>query len=378
MRQQFPALLLSANNAPPIINIFQHRSIIFDNDYVPTARLPEGDQDFFKAKDEIEADPVRGRAAIRSNVFADVARCFLPLDNQRARGFRRMQPYFHGFLPEAGMGGFVGEYPSGRYSKAHYHASGAVLVCLTGKGYTFNWPVAFGPRPWRPGTATRSRSSTTCPAAWSPRRRAAGTGFTSTSASARSRCGCVNFWGGPNGGWGHEEDQDKEEIPAWNIYGIEHGGRSINYKNEDPEIRATTSHGWRRRGFCRRCRRRCSKKTSDEDDLGKGLRGAAAGRFAFARRPRAVLGKGLRGAAAGRFAFARYGRLRLPAAHPRPLVGGGRRLPWPRLAERCAGFYPKGTARFGPCRGVRFERRGRYGSRCTAAGATAAGTSLSS
>ena len=47
----------------------------------------------------------------------------------------------------------------------------------------------------------------------------------------------INFWGGPNGRWGHEEDQDKEEIPAWNIYGIEHGGRAINYKNEDPEVR---------------------------------------------------------------------------------------------------------------------------------------------
>ena len=53
------------------------------------------------------------------------------------------------------MGGFVGEYPSGRYSKAHYHASGAVLVCLTGKGYTFNWPVGFGRGPGRPGTVTR-------------------------------------------------------------------------------------------------------------------------------------------------------------------------------------------------------------------------------
>ena len=47
----------------------------------------------------------------------------------------------------------------------------------------------------------------------------------------------INFWGGPNGHWGHEEDQDREEIPAWNIYGIEQGGRSINYRNEDPEVR---------------------------------------------------------------------------------------------------------------------------------------------
>ena len=40
-----------------------------------------------------------------------------------------------------------------------------------------------------------------------------------------------------HGIYGHDEDQDREEIPAWNIYGIEQGGRSINYKNDDPYVR---------------------------------------------------------------------------------------------------------------------------------------------
>src|SRR6478752_234351 len=47
--------------------------------------------------------------------------------------------------------GFIAEYPVGRYSKAHYHQSGAVIVCLKGSGYTFNWPIEAGPRPWQNG-----------------------------------------------------------------------------------------------------------------------------------------------------------------------------------------------------------------------------------
>jgi mannose-6-phosphate isomerase-like protein (cupin superfamily) len=231
-----PALLLASNNAPPIINIFQHRGIIYDNPFVPRARFP-GNEDFFKARDEVEADPVRGRAAIRSNLFPDIAHCFLPLDNQRARGFRRIQPYFHGFIPEAGMGGFVGEYPSGRYSKAHYHASGAVLVCLTGKGYTFNWPVAFGQRPWEAGHGDQVKLLDYVPGGLVAAAPGGGNWFHQHFSIGQEPLRVLNFWGGPNGSWGHEEDQDKEEIPAWNIYGIEHGGRSINYRNEDPYVR---------------------------------------------------------------------------------------------------------------------------------------------
>jgi mannose-6-phosphate isomerase-like protein (cupin superfamily) len=232
-----PALLLASNNAPPIVNIFQHRSIIFDNPFVPSARFSTGAVDFFKARDEVEADPVRGRAAIRSNVFPDVAHCALPLDNQRAKGFRRIQPYFHGFIPEAGMGGFVGEYPSGRYSKAHYHASGAVLVCLTGKGYTFNWPVAAGQRPWEAGHGSSVKVLDYVPGGLVAAAPGGGQWFHQHFSVGRSPLRVLNFWGGPAGGWGNEEDRDKEEIPAWNIYGIEHGGRSINYRNEDPEVR---------------------------------------------------------------------------------------------------------------------------------------------
>src|SRR5438309_1703107 len=111
---------------------------VYDNPWDFSDRYGDSD-DLFKANAVVEREPVRGRAAIRSNVFPDIITSQLPLDNQRAPGYRRIQPYFHGFIPDASTGGFIAEYPAGRYSKAHYHLSGAVLVCLAGQGYTLNW-----------------------------------------------------------------------------------------------------------------------------------------------------------------------------------------------------------------------------------------------
>ena len=91
-----PALIIASNNAPPIMNIFNSRSFIFENSFDFRERY-DGSGDFFKPKTDVEAEPVRGRAAIKSNVFTDIVNCELPLDNQRAPGYRRIQPYFYGY-----------------------------------------------------------------------------------------------------------------------------------------------------------------------------------------------------------------------------------------------------------------------------------------
>ena len=46
---------------------------------------------------------------------------------------------------------WIGEHETGRYSKAHKHASAAVLICVKGKGYTYTWPESLGTRPWEAG-----------------------------------------------------------------------------------------------------------------------------------------------------------------------------------------------------------------------------------
>jgi mannose-6-phosphate isomerase-like protein (cupin superfamily) len=230
-----PALLLAANNAPPVFNIYQSHRFIFENPYDFRERFDESD-DFFKPQNEIEPDEVRGRAAIRSNVFPDIVNCELPLDNQRAPGYRRIQPYYHGFVRDAGTGGFISQYPSGRYSKAHYHQSGAVLVCLRGKGYTFNWPVELGPQPWANGKGDLVKQQEYIPGGLVAAAPGGGNWFHQHFSAGKDPLRVINYWGGPSGQAGGALGDEEEEV-AGNIYGIEEGGRSINYWNEDPFVR---------------------------------------------------------------------------------------------------------------------------------------------
>ena len=230
-----PALLLSANNAPPIMNTYESRRFIFDNPYDAIERFDESDE-FFKPKSQYEPDEVRGRAAVRSNVFPDIVNCELPLDNQRAPGYRRVQPYFHGYVPTAGVGGFIAQYPSGRYSKAHFHQSGAVLVCLRGKGYTFNWPIELGPKPWDSGKGDVVKMQEYVPGGLVAAAPGGGNWFHQHFSVGSDPLRVINYWGGPTGRWGGGDDEG--ETVSGNIYGIEDGGHSINYWNEDPFIRS--------------------------------------------------------------------------------------------------------------------------------------------
>jgi mannose-6-phosphate isomerase-like protein (cupin superfamily) len=234
-----PALLLAANNAPPVFNIFQSHRFIFDNPYDATERFGEA-EDFFKPQNQLERDEVRGRAAIRSNVFPDIVNCELPLDNQRAPGYRRIQPYFYGFVADAGTGGFVSQYPSGRYSKAHYHGSGAVLVCLRGSGYTYNWPTEWGPHPWETGKGEGVKIQEYIPGGLVAAAPGGGNWFHQHFSSGSEPLRVINYWGGPSGHWGivaGEEGGESDEVKAGNIFGIEEGGRTIHYWNEDAHIR---------------------------------------------------------------------------------------------------------------------------------------------
>ncbi|HLH26003.1 MAG TPA: cupin domain-containing protein [Chloroflexota bacterium] len=232
-----PALLIASNNAPPIMNIYQSRSFIFDNPYDFRDRYDMG-EDFFKPKTDLEADEVRGRAAMRSNVFPDIKNCALPLDNQRAPGYRRIQPYFSGFLRDAATGGFIAEYPSGRYSKAHYHLSGAVLVCLKGAGYTFNWPVELGPQPWQAGKGDQVKIQEYKDGGLVAAAPGGGSWFHQHFAVSKEPFRVINYWGGPVAHWGGIFDEPGAgEVKAGNLFGIHEGGRTIMYWEEDPYIR---------------------------------------------------------------------------------------------------------------------------------------------
>ena len=144
-----PALLLAVNSAPRTINAFQNMDFVFNCEFNFDDRLGGNLEDFWNPNDEIEPQPVRGRAMVTSNLLPDIQNAYLPLDNNRGPGFRWVAPNQVG---NTMIQGWLAEYPSGRYAKAHAHASGAVLVCCKGEGFSWTWPSDEGGiTPWQNG-----------------------------------------------------------------------------------------------------------------------------------------------------------------------------------------------------------------------------------
>ncbi len=147
-----PAVLLAGTTGPNVYNMLNNHDAVFNNPYVFRDRF-SGADDFFKPKDEIEPDPVRGLAMRRTNFIPDIVNCDLPLDNRRSVGYRRVEP----FMTNNQFYYWIGQHENGRYSKGHAHTSAAVLICLKGKGYTYSWPERCGPNPWKNGHADEVR-----------------------------------------------------------------------------------------------------------------------------------------------------------------------------------------------------------------------------
>ncbi|MEE8438494.1 MAG: cupin domain-containing protein, partial [Micropepsaceae bacterium] len=147
-----PAVLLGGTTAPIVMNTLQSLEAIFDCPMVFRDRFSSAD-DYYKYKDDVEPDPVRGLAMRRTNFVPDAVNCELPLDNRRSPGFRRVEP----FMTDNTFYFWLGQHETGRYSKAHAHISAAVLICIKGKGYTHTWPEHLGVSPWKDGHADQIR-----------------------------------------------------------------------------------------------------------------------------------------------------------------------------------------------------------------------------
>ena len=144
------AMLLAGTTAPIVMNTLQSLDAIFNCPMQFRDRF-SGADDFYKYKDDVEPDPVRGLAMRRTNFIPDVVNCDLPLDNRRSPGFRRVEP----FMTNNTFYYWIGQHENGRYSKAHAHTSAAVLICIKGKGYTHTWPERLGTTPWKDGHADK-------------------------------------------------------------------------------------------------------------------------------------------------------------------------------------------------------------------------------
>jgi quercetin dioxygenase-like cupin family protein len=139
------ARLIVGSNAPIAMQIFQDAEFVFGCDHVFEERYRPGSG--FYEPTALKEHPVNKRALNDDAFIPDVTEVDIPIDGQRGAGYRHFELQMGGNFYD----GWVGEYPTGRYSKAHAHESGPILVCLRGAGYTIAWPKAFGIRPWENG-----------------------------------------------------------------------------------------------------------------------------------------------------------------------------------------------------------------------------------
>jgi hypothetical protein len=180
-----PALLLGGTTAPNLLNLINNVDVLFNCPYEFRDRF-SGADDFYKYKDDIEPDPVRGLAMRRTNFVPDVVNCDLPLDNRRSPGWRRVEPFMTGntfYL-------WIGQHENGRYSKAHAHTSAAGADLPEGQGLHLYLAGALRRHAVeRTAMPTRSSASTMNRSGWCRPRPVARVGITSTSARRRIRCG---------------------------------------------------------------------------------------------------------------------------------------------------------------------------------------------
>jgi hypothetical protein len=178
---------------------------------------------------------------ITTNLIPDAATTYLPLDNNRGPGHRWLAPNMVG---NTVLQGWIAEYPSGRYAKAHHHAAGAVLVCMRGKGYSITWPKGEGGiTPWKNGKGDLVKMQEYGPAGMISAAPGPADWFHQHFAYGRDPFRVFNYTGGVPGnesafgGLNGEDPGAGGEQLQTSLTDIDKGGRAIPYYLEDPHIR---------------------------------------------------------------------------------------------------------------------------------------------
>lgn len=226
-----PAVLLAGSYAPRVMDMFEDLDFVFSSDHVFTDRY-DGREDYFEPHLEILATPEAGRALWRTCVIPDIVGGELPLDNRRAAGYRRVELN----MANGNLWGFIGEFPSGRYSKAHYHPSGAALVCVKGRGYTYHWPSSLGTTPWADGKGDQVERVDYVAGGLVAAAPGAGDWYHQHFGVGREPLRLLQFYGGQPGGL-YYRFEGRTGKKQWGG-DLEEGGNQIPYEAEDPHIPA--------------------------------------------------------------------------------------------------------------------------------------------
>lgn len=227
-----PAKLLGGSLAPQAFNTYRNKDFIFDCPFAFRDRFDPNSEDYFKPNDDIYADPVRGLAMKQTNVLPDVINCELPLDNRRSPGYRRIEPH----MASNRFYLWIGQHETGRYSKAHYHGSAAVLICVKGKGYTYTWPKELGTTPWQDGKADKVLRQDYEPVGMVSAAPMSGDWFHQHFGVSAEPLR-LTAWFGPNNARGRRPGVPGAKQKDVGAIDIRAGGNAIPYDMEDPFLR---------------------------------------------------------------------------------------------------------------------------------------------
>ncbi len=237
-----PALILAGTSAPNIMNLMDDLDFVFNCSQTFKHRY-DGSTDYFKPKEDLAPDPVRGLAMRRTNLLPDIVNCELPLDNRRSPGYRRIEPH---------MGGnrfyqWIGQHETGRYSKAHSHGSAAILICLKGKGYTYTWPAKLGTHPFSEGKRDEVKRVDYEPVGMVSAAPMAGDWFHQHFGISAEPLR-LTAWFGPNNARGRKPSVPGIKNSDMGAIDIRDGGSAIPYDEEDPYIRKEFEETLRKNG----------------------------------------------------------------------------------------------------------------------------------
>ncbi len=241
-----PALMLCGTSAPNVMNLIDNKDFIFNCPFSFKDRF-SGAEDFFKPNDDIEPDPIRGLAMRKTNLIPDVVNAELPLDNRRSPGYRRMEPQ----MANNRFYTWVGQHETGRYSKAHKHASAAVLICLKGGGYTYTWPESLGTQPWAAGKADKILRQDYEPGGMVSAAPMSGDWFHQHFGTSKEGLR-VTAWHGPNNQRARKAGIPGEALMDYGAIDLNKGGSAIPYHQEDPAIRKEFSEALKADGVANR------------------------------------------------------------------------------------------------------------------------------
>ncbi len=224
-----PALVLVATNAPPVMALFEDREFVFETPYHFSGRYRPTDGKYFAPVDEPGIDEVTERALHSGALIPNAAESVLPFDGQRGSGHHRYGLKLAGNV----FRGHIAEYPSGRYSKTHSHESGPVLVCLAGGGYTLTWPTEAGTTPWRNGKGHLVRRQDYRPGGIVSAAPGGSDHFHGHFGATARPLRVMAFLGG----YPPRVSGEPGSLTVGNNQDIRAGGRTIEYRDEDPQVR---------------------------------------------------------------------------------------------------------------------------------------------